>query len=113
DAPRDAEARGGETRERALHAGDVRKDRVFGNAHVFEDELARDGRAQRNLAVDGSGFEAFAIRRDEEAMDLAKGTADLCPDERDLRHVAVRDPALRAVDHPAVAVVSRDGAHAA
>ena len=98
DAPRDAEARRREARERALHPAHVREDRVLRDAHVLENELARHARAQAHLLVDGARLEALRVRRDEEAAHLAVDAADLRPDERDVREVAVGDPALRAVE---------------
>jgi hypothetical protein len=55
------------------------------------------------------GLEAGAIGLDEEAVDLV---LEPRPHDRDLRDVAVRDPALHAVEHVAAVALARGGAHA-
>src|ERR1019366_10536403 len=86
---------------------------VFLHAHVFENELARYACAEADLVVDDARLEAARVGRHEKAAHFAAGAADLRPDERDLGEVAVGDPALRAVDDVAVAIVDRGREHAA
>ena len=52
-----------------LRPPDFGQDRVLGQPHVLEDELARVGRAQRELAFLILGREARRVRRHDEAAD--------------------------------------------
>jgi len=89
------------------HAGEHR---VLLDANFFENELARDARAQAHFAVHEARLKAAGVGRHEEPMNFSVGPAELCPHKRDLRDVAVGDPALRPTDHVGVPVVDRDRA---
>ena len=58
--------------------------------------------------MDLAGFESFGALLDEEAADslLAAG-----PDDRQVGDVAVRDPALGAIEDPVLAVTAGPGRH--
>ncbi len=112
DAPRDAEARRREAGERALHAADVRQDGVLRDAHVLENQLARDAGAQAGLLVNELGREALGVGRDEEAADLAVDAADLRPDERELARLPLVIQRLVPLRTQLSPSSTADGAHA-
>ena len=84
--------------------------RAVGQPHVVEDQLRGDRRAQRQLLVDVLRREALRPLGDDEAADALVGR---CPHDRDVGDRAVRDPHLRAVQDPVVAVAARTRAHRA
>ena len=101
-APGDAEARLREAIERRLQALGLRQDVRLRDPHVLQDELGRDRRAQRPLAVLQRRGEARRALLDQEPADDA---VELRPDDGDVGDAAVRDPHLRAVEHVVIALV--------
>src|SRR5205823_8716585 len=78
------------------------------NPAVVEDQLGRHGGPHGKLVMDLAGFESFGGLLDEEAADplLAAG-----PDDGQVGDIAVRDPALGAVENPVRAVATRPRRH--
>src|SRR5581483_6054271 len=96
--------------ERILEAVRLREHVLRRDAAIFEEELRSDRRAQRELAHVVGGGEARRAFLDDEAADRAFA---LRPDDRDIGDRSVRDPRLRAIEDPGIAVATRIGAHAA
>ena len=70
----------------------------------------RHARAQRHLLVDVGRAEPRSVARHHEPAHAVVGVR---PHDRDVAHAAVRDPHLRAVEHPVVAVAPGERAHRA
>ena len=118
-ADRDADRLPGDLAARqAQHVGDVaeRADAGqplrLGHAHVGHRDVGVLHAAERDLALDLRRREARGVGVDEEALDLAVGLV-LGEDHDDVGEGRVADPALRAVQDPAVALAAGGGAQAA
>ncbi len=93
----------GEAHERALEPARAGKNRVGGQMHVAEDQLARVAGAQRELPLQVLRCESLRIRRHDEAADrLPFGIVirRLRPHDAHLGRGPVRDPHLAAVQDP-------------
>src|SRR5215472_5853471 len=109
NAPDDAEARLGQTREgalQALHAGEHRAGRQF---HIVEVEFRSDGGAKRQLLVNIAGGETTGAAGDEETADAVFGVS---PDDGNICDRAVRDPHFGAAENPVCPVPFRICLHA-
>ena len=107
-APDDAVSGLVQARERTLEPFDPWQHRARGKAHVVHHELARHARAKRHLLVDVGGAEPRRVARHDEAAHALVG---IRPHDRYVAHAAVRDPHLRAGEHPVVAVAPGERAH--
>ena len=114
-APRDAIARLRQAHQRALEAGRARQDRIGGQVHVAQHQFAGDRRAQRQLALGFLGGETAGARGHQEsthAMSVVVTVFGLGPDHGHMRHRAVGDPHLAAVEDPrAVLLLARARDH--
>ena len=109
-APGDAGARHVEAAERAGEAGDVRQQILFRHDRAVEHDLAGDGGAQRQLALDLRRRESLGAALDDEAADLA---VELRPDHGDVGDRRVGDPHLGAVEAIAAGDLLGAGDHRA
>ena len=82
---------------------------LVGNLDVLEKELGCHRRPERELALDVAGFEARAVRLDQEAPYAVVG---LRPDHGYRSDRTVGDPAFGPVDDPAPAASFCSGEHA-
>src|SRR6185503_484030 len=115
-APGARRARGDEHAARVLELVRPRKARGLRDAHAVEADVGLPDRARGALAGDRRRVVARRVGLDEEALDLAV-LVGARPDDDDVGDRAVADPALGAVEDPAVAVATgarleRDGVRA-
>src|SRR4051812_14348489 len=108
-APDDPVASLVEAGERALEAAGAGQDRVGGQPHRVEGDVALDGGAHGELRLDRGGGEAVGGRRDDEPPNALVRPR---PDDRHVRDRGQADPALGAGQHPAVTVADGARGHA-
>src|SRR5690606_12788367 len=111
--PGNAVAGGVQAGERALQAADLGEGVFFGAEYFIHHDLAGDGGAQANLAVDGGSTEPRHAFLENEATDRADiaGAVDLLgPDHEHVGYRAVGNPHLVARELvPAVHLVGAGG----